>query len=67
MEKYEYKNVQFRTVPTFGAWTRISDRDLDRLQELQDDAWQVYQVVNIRGSVGFTAHVLFMLKRPHPL
>ena len=66
MEKWEYKNLQVKTVPTWGAWSRISDRDLDRLQELQDDAWQVYQVVNIRGSLGFTAHVLFMLKRPHP-
>lgn len=64
MEKWEYKNIQLQTAPTFGAWSRISDRDLSLLEDLQHDAWEVYQVVNIRGSFGFTAHLLFMLRRP---
>jgi hypothetical protein len=63
MVKWEYKNLQFKTVPTFGVWSRISKSDLDRLERLQSDGWEVFQVVNIRGSVGFTAHVLFMLRR----
>ena len=60
---WEYKNVQFKTTPTFGAWTRIAAGDLERLERMQQDGWEVYQVVNIRGSLGFTAHVLFMLRR----
>jgi hypothetical protein len=63
MEKWEYKNLQFRTEPSFGAWSRISDNDLGLLKGLQDDQWDVFQVVNIRGSLGFTAHVLFLLRR----
>ena len=63
MAKWEYKNLQFRTVPSFGAWSGISETDLDRLEELQNDGWEVFQVVNIRGSLGFSAHILFMLKR----
>ena len=60
---WEYKNVQYKTTPNFGAWTKISDRDLERLERTQQDGWEVYQVVNIRGSLGFTSHVLFMLRR----
>ena len=45
------------------AVERISERDLGQLERLQDDRWEVFQVVNIRGSLGFTAHVLFMLRR----
>ena len=60
---WEYRNVQFRTVPTFGMWSRLSQRDLGRLQEMQDDGWEVYHSVNIRGSVGFTSYVLFLLRR----
>ena len=60
---WEYRNVQFRTVPTFGMWSRLSQRDLGGLQEMQDDGWEVYHSVNIRGSVGFTSYVLFLLRR----
>ena len=60
---WEYKNIQYKTTPNFGAWTRISDQDLERLKDLQQDGWEIYQVVNIRGSLGFTSHVLFMLRR----
>lgn len=63
MEKWEYKHLQVRTVPSFGSWSRISEQDLDTLQALQDDGWEVFQTVNIRGSFGFTAHVLFLLRR----
>jgi hypothetical protein len=63
MGKWEYKNLQLQTVPTFGVWSKISDKDLRMLESLQNDAWEVFQVVNIKGSLGFTAHVLFMLKR----
>jgi len=63
MVKWEYKNLQLKTVPTFGAWSRISENDLDRLGRLQNDGWEVFQVVNIRGSMGFTSYVLFMLRR----
>ena len=63
MEKWEYKNLQFKTVPSFGAWSKISESDLDKLEKFQNDEWEVFQVVNIRGSLGFTAHVLFLLRR----
>jgi len=63
MAKWEYQNVQFKTVRSFTGWTSISQTDLDTLQQLQDDGWEVVRVVNIMGSVGFTAHVLFMLRR----
>jgi hypothetical protein len=67
MPEWEYRNVQVKTVPTLGIWSRVSRRDLDRLEELQRDGWQVFEVVNIRGSLGFTSHVLFMLRRElHP-
>jgi hypothetical protein len=46
-----------------GVWSRLDERDLERLEQLQNDGWEVFQVVNIRGSVGFTSHVLFMLRR----
>jgi hypothetical protein len=66
MAKWEYRNLQFKMVTTFGGSSRISQSDLDRLQDLQDDGWEVHHVVNIRGSVGFTSHVLFMLRREVP-
>jgi hypothetical protein len=61
--QWEYRNLQFRTVPMFGMWSRISRRDLAELEALQGDGWEAYHTANIRGSVGFTAHVLFMLRR----
>ena len=61
--KWEYKNLQFKTVPTFGVWSRISDKDLNILEEYQKDGWEVYHSVNIRGSLGFTSYVLFFLRR----
>ena len=61
--KWEYKNLQLKTVPTFGNWSRLSKDDLHKLEQLQNDGWGVFQVVNIRGSLGFTSHVLFMLRR----
>jgi len=60
---WEYKNLQVKTVPAIGLWSRISDNDLDRLERLQRDGWEVFQVVDIKGSLGFTAHVLFMMRR----
>ena len=60
---WEYRNLQFRTVPTWGVWSQISEQDLDRLAELQAQGWEVYHTVEIKGSWGFTAHVLFMLRR----
>lgn len=63
MKKWEYQNLQFKTVPSFGIWSKISGADLDSLAKPQNDGWEVFQVVNIRGSLGFTSHVLFMLRR----
>lgn len=60
---WEYKNLQLKTQPTIGVWSRISASDLDKLEEYQNVGWEVFHVVNIRGSFGFTAHVLFMLRR----
>ncbi len=61
--KWEHKNLQLKTEPRFGTWSKLSENDLVRLEQLQNDGWEVHQVVNIRGSVGFTSHVLFMLRR----
>lgn len=63
MDNWEYKNLQVKTVKSFSGWSRISEEDLEILGELQNDGWEVYQVVNILGSVGFSSHILFMLKR----
>ncbi|MBI9045122.1 MAG: hypothetical protein JEZ06_11595 [Anaerolineaceae bacterium] len=63
MKKLEYMNLQFKTTPAIGAWSQISEMDLSNLQKFQNDGWEVYNVVNIRGSFGFTAHILFMLRR----
>lgn len=63
MDKWEYKNLQFKTVPSFGAWSRVSEDDLEKLERMQNDQWEVFQVVNIRGSFGFSAHILFMMRR----
>lgn len=63
MAKWEYKNLQFKTAPGFGTWSRVSENDLERLERLQKEQWEVSQVVNIRGSFGFSAHILFMLRR----
>jgi hypothetical protein len=63
MVKWEYRNLQVKTVPTWGIWSRISEKDLERVERLQNDGWEVFQVVDIKGSWGFTAHVLFMLRR----
>ena len=63
MDKWEYKNLQLKTVKNFSGWNRISDEDLELLGEMQNDGWDVFQTVNIFGSMGFTAHVLFMLRR----
>ena len=63
MDKWEYKNLQLRTSPSIGAWSRISEDDLATLAALQNSGWEVFQVVNIRGSFGFSAHILFLLRR----
>ena len=63
MENWEYNNLQVTTSPSFGAWSSISDPDLERLERLQKEGWEVYHTLNIRGSFGFTAHILFMLRR----
>ena len=63
MDKWEYKNLQIKTMPSFGAWSRVSEADIEELEKLQIADWEVFQVVNIRGSLGFSAHILFMLRR----
>ena len=63
MDRWEYKNLQFKTVPNFGVWSRVAENDLEKLESMQNDDWEVIQVVNVRGSFGFTAHILFMLRR----
>ena len=63
MENWEYKNLQIKTGPSFGAWSKISDTDLAELERMQENNWEIHQIVNIRGSLGFTAHVLFMFRR----
>ena len=63
MARYAYRNLQFRTAPTWGAWSRVDEADLRRLEEYQAQGWEVYHTVEVKGSLGFTAHVLFMLRR----
>jgi hypothetical protein len=63
MDEYEYKNLQFRTVPTIGIWSQIAEQDLRELERWQSQSWEVYHTVNVRGSFGFTANVVFMLRR----
>jgi len=63
IDKWEYKNLQCKTVPAIGLWSRVSRNDLETLENLQVYGWEVFQIANIRGSLGFTAHILFMLRR----
>jgi hypothetical protein len=60
---WDYQNLQFKTVEAPGNWHMISGEDLARLEKLQDSGWEVYHTVSITGSSGFTAHVIFMLRR----
>lgn len=62
--KWEYQTHQFRTVPTIGVWSHLSDKDIQKLDNLLNAGWEVHKTLNIRGSVGFTAHVVFILRRP---
>lgn len=61
---WEYRTLQFRTTPNVGVWSRLSDEDIRTLDQMQNEGWEVYQTVNIRGSMGFSAHILFLLRRP---
>ena len=61
--KWEYQNLQLKTVSTMGGWSHLSGDDLHSLEGLQNDGWEVFHVVNIQGTGGFTAHLLFMLRR----
>ena len=63
MDKWEYKNLQFKTVPSVGAWSKLSAQDLEKLEKLQGEGWDPYQIINIRGSLGFSSHLLFILRR----
>jgi hypothetical protein len=63
---WEYRNIQFQTVPRWGLWSKLSRRDLEHLESLQHDGWEVFHSVNVRGSFGFTAHVVFLLRRERP-
>jgi hypothetical protein len=62
--KWEYRILQFRTRPTIGIWSRLSNEDLQTLEQLLNSGWEVHEMVNVRGSMGFTAHVVFILRRP---
>jgi hypothetical protein len=62
--KWEYQTYQFRTVPTIGVWSRLSDQDVQKLDQLLNAGWEVHETVNIRGSMGFTSYVVFILRRP---
>lgn len=64
MAAYEYQTIQFRTVPNVGVWSKLSEDDLKALDRYQNDGWEVYQTVNVRGSAGFSAHLLFLMRRP---
>ena len=60
----EYQTHQFRTVPSIGMWSQLSDKDIHKLDQLLNAGWEIYQTINVRGSMGFTAHILFILRRP---
>ncbi len=62
--KWEYQTLQFRTVPTIGVWSRISDEDIQKLDSLLNTGWEVHETVNIRGSMGFSSYILFVLRKP---
>jgi hypothetical protein len=64
VDENEYKNLQIRTVPTIGIWSRIAEQDLRELERWQSQGWEVFHTVNVRGSFGFTANLVFMLRRP---
>jgi hypothetical protein len=39
--KWEYQTHQFRTVPTVGVWSRLSDKDIQKLDQLLNSGWEV--------------------------
>ncbi len=61
--RWEYRNLEFRTIPAVGIWSRVSRRGLDTLEKLQSDGWELFQATNVRGYLGFTAQVLLTLRR----
>lgn len=63
MDRWEYQNLQFKTVPSAGVWSKISEYDLGKLEKFQSEGWDPYQIVNIRGSLGFSSHILFILRK----
>jgi len=42
IDKWEYKNLQCKTVPAIGLWSRVSRNDLETLENLQVYGWEVF-------------------------
>jgi RIO-like serine/threonine protein kinase len=54
----------YRTVSIIGVWSQLSDKDIQKLDSLLNAGWEVPKTVNVGGSMGFTAHEVFILRRP---
>lgn len=50
MIKWEYKNLQFQTELTIGLWSKISKEDLNKLERLQNNGWEVFQCEFVKPS-----------------
>jgi hypothetical protein len=61
--KYKYRNLQFKTVSAPDGGCQLAQENLEKLQQLQEDDWEVHHTVPISGDSGITSHLLFMLRR----
>lgn len=60
--KYKYRNLQFKTTDGQDG-VKLAQEHLEKLQQLQEDDWEVHHTVPISGDSGITSHILFMLRR----
>ena len=61
--KYKYRNLQFKTVSDSDSGCMLAQEHLEKLQQLQEDDWEVHHTVPINGDSGITSFILFMLRR----
>lgn len=54
--------MQFKTVNS-PEGVLLTQEHLEKLQQLQEDDWEVHHTVPISGEAGITSHILFMIRR----
>ena len=60
--KWRYRNLQFKAIASEDMGSRIADKDLEKLNGLLTDGWEIHHSVTIQGGNGATSHILFILR-----